>query len=278
MRKTKKIKIFFSILGILVVFVLIFNQAIIKLRTNIDKLFLPIQTKVYVASLKISEIKNTIFLYKDIIKENDALKKENGELKYLNETYKEILEENKRLVDLLGIKENEKIKKDLKFARVIFQNINNINKKFYINLGSKDNIEKDMVVTYKAYLVGRVTEVFENYSLVTMLTDSRTKISVKTENGVLGLTQGNENDDGTMYSTPSTFEENLQEGQEIFTSGISDIYPEGIKIGRILKIDKMGNNIFKSIIVEPNFKSEELREVMIYKKDNIFEKNNRVKK
>lgn len=271
MKKTNKVKIYSTILAILVVFILIFNQVLLKLKSNIDRIFIPIQAKIYTNASKIGDAKNIFFQYKNLIKENDELKKEIAELKYQNDTYKDILEENKRLTELLKVKENEKIKSNLKFARVIFQNSSNLNRKFYINLGLNDEIEKDMIVMSNNYLVGRVTEVYSTYSMVTMITDSRTTISVRTEDDILGLLQGNENADGTMYFNPSASEENLKENQEVYTSGISDIYPAGIKVGKILKIDGAENNIFKRIKIEAGFKSEDLREVMLYKRNNILQ-------
>lgn len=281
MKKESKIKIFFMIFLVLVVFSLIFNRFLIEIKQFLDRTFLPIQSKIYTASESITEKAKVVFSYKDILAENEKLKKENMELKLLNSANEVIQKENERLVELLAMKETNTVIKNIKFARVVFKDINNINSKFYIDLGEADGIEKNMIAVYNNNLIGRISEVYEKNALVTMITDNNSRISVRSINNLLGIAQGNDIGENSMYFQPSTFEESLEVGDEILTSGLSEIYPEGLKIGTIEEINKSENNIFKSIKIKPEFNSKNLREVMVYKYygnlDNNKNKENKVK-
>ncbi|MCI7223263.1 rod shape-determining protein MreC [Fusobacterium sp.] len=268
MKKESKIKIFLTIFLILTVFTLIFNRFLFKVKEFLDEKFLPIQSKIYTTAGKISNTTEAAFLYKDILKENEKLKRENMELKLINSANEIILDENERLVKLLEMKETNKKIRNLKFARVAFRDINNINSKFYVDLGSNDGIERNMIVIYNDNLIGRVSEVYQKNSLVTMITDGNSRISVRSSSNLLGIAQGSDTGDNSMYFHPSTFEESLEVGEEILTSGLSEIYPEGLKLGKIEEINKSENNIFKSIKIKPEFSSKDLREVMIYKYEN----------
>ena len=272
MKRDKRIKAVATLFIILAVLILIFNRALFKIKYFLDKSFLPIQSKIYQSAEKVGGIKEAIYSYKNILEENEKLKRENMELKLINSTNEIIKEENLRLTELLEMKETNKIIKNLKFARVIFRDVNNINSKFYIDLGSQDGIERNMIVIYNDFLVGRISEVFESYSIVTMITDSKARVSVKSSNNLLGISEGSDSGKNEMYFLPSTFEESLEEGEEIITSGISDIYPEGLKVGKIEEINKSENNIFKSIKIRPEFQSKNLKEVMVYKYENDLEK------
>lgn len=272
MNREKKIKLIATLFIVLAVLILIFNRALFKLKNFLDRSFLPVQSKIYESADKVKEIKSAIYSYKNILDENEKLKKENMELKLIATINESIKEENSRLTKLLEMKETNKAVKNLKFARVIFRDANNINSKFYVDLGEKNGIEKNMIVIYNDFLVGRVSEVFENYSMVTMITDSKARISVKSSNNLLGIAEGSDSGNAEMYFQPSTFEENLEIDEEIITSGISDIYPEGLRVGKIQEIDKSENNIFKSIKIKPEFESKDLKEVMIYKYENDLEK------
>lgn len=272
MNREKKIKLMATLFIVLAVLILIFNRALFKLKNFLDRSFLPVQSKIYESADKVKEIKSAIYSYKNILDENEKLKKENMELKLIATINESIKEENSRLTKLLEMKETNKAVKNLKFARVIFRDANNINSKFYVDLGEKNGIEKNMIVIYNDFLVGRVSEVFENYSMVTMITDSKARISVKSSNNLLGIAEGSDSGNAEMYFQPSTFEENLEIDEEIITSGISDIYPEGLRVGKIQEIDKSENNIFKSIKIKPEFESKDLKEVMIYKYENDLEK------
>lgn len=265
MKAKNKIKIFLTIFLILIVFSLIFNRFLFKIKDFLDEAFLPIQSKIYTTTEKITIKTEGLFSYKDILEENEKLKKENMGLKLTNSANQVIKQENERLRVLLEMKETDKIGRDLKFGRVVFKDVNNINSKFYIDLGKKDKIEKNMVVVYNDNLIGRVSEVYEENSLVTMITDSNSRISARSTTNLLGIAQGNDGGESSMYFQPSTFEESLEIGEEIYTSGLSEIYPEGLKIGEIIEINKSENNIFKSIKIRPEFNSKNLREVIVYK-------------
>lgn len=272
MKREKRMRVIAIIFSILIVFTLIFNRALVKLKNILDESLLPVQSKIYESAGKVGNIKNVIYSYKGIIEENEKLKKENMELKLLNSTNNVVLEENIRLTKLLEMKETNVAIKDLKFARVIFRDASNINSKFYVDLGLNDNIEKNMIVVYNDFLVGRISEVYTDHSMVSMITDSTTRVSVRSSSNLLGISQGSDDGKSEMFFQPSTFEETLEVGEEIITSGISDIYPEGLKIGKIIEINKSENNIFKSIKIKPEFESKDLKEVMIYKYDNDLEK------
>ena len=268
MKKESKIKILLPILAVVIVTVLIFNRLLFKLKDQMDKVALPIQSKVYNVANRAVSIKDIIFSYEDIIKENENLKKENMELKIQKERNQKIHEENERLLKLLEMKENSVYKGDLKFARVSFSDINNLNNKIFIDLGTKDGIKIDMIAVYGDYLVGKIVAVHNNYSEVELITNPISIISAKTMNNILGIARGSDEENGFLYFQPSIVEDNLKEGDEIVTSGISDIYPESIKLGKIEKIDNKENYSYKMVTIKPGFESKDLREVIIIGREN----------
>ena len=268
MKKESKIKILLPILAVIVVTVLIFNRLLFKLKDQIDKVALPIQSKVYNVANRAISIKDIIFSYEEIIAENENLKKENMELKIHKERNQKIQEENQRLLKLLEMKENSIYKGNLKFARVSFSDINNLNNKIFIDLGAEDGIKIDMITVYGDYLVGKIVAVHNNYSEVELITNPNSIISAKTMRDILGIARGSDEEDGLLYFQPSIVEDNLKEGDEIITSGISDIYPEGIKIGKIEEIDEKENYGYKRVTLKPGFESKDLRELIVIGREN----------
>ena len=268
MKKESKIKILLPILAVVIVTVLIFNRLLFKLKDQIDKVALPIQSKVYNVANRAISIKDIIFSYEEIIAENENLKKENMELKIQKERNQKILEENERLLKLLEMKENSIYKGNLKFARVSFSDINNLNNKIFIDLGAEDGIKIDMITVYGDYLVGKIVAVHNNYSEIELITNPNSIISAKTMRDILGIARGSDEEDGLLYFQPSIVEDNLKEGDEIITSGISDIYPEGIKIGKIEEIDEKENYGYKRVTLKPGFESKDLRELIVIGREN----------
>ena len=272
MKKESKIKILLPILAVIIVTVLIFNRLLFKLKDQVDKVALPIQRKVYNVANRAISLKDIIFSYEDIIAENENLKKENMELKIQKERNQKILEENERLSKLLEMKENSIYKGSLKFARVSFSDINNLNNKIFIDLGKKDGIKVDMIAVYGDYLVGKIIDVYSDYSVVELITNPNSIISAKTEADILGIARGSDEEDGLLYFQPSIVEDNLKEGEEIVTSGVSNIFPEGIKIGKIENIDDKENYSYKRITIKPPFESKDLKELIVIGHENTINK------
>ena len=199
---------------------------------------------------------------------NENLKKENMALKLGKIRDEKIYEENERLLKLLAMKENNLYKGELKFARVSFSDINNLNNKVYIDLGEEDNIKVNMIAVYGDSLVGKVSKVYDNYSELELITNPNSIVSAKTEDDVLGIVRGSDEENGLLYFQPSVYEDNLTVGDEIFTSGVSDIYPEGIKIGKIEKVNDKENYAYKMIILKPDFENRDLKELIIIGREN----------
>lgn len=272
MKKESKIKILLPILAVIIVTVLIFNRLLFKLKDQVDKVVLPIQSKVYNVANRAISLKDIIFSYEDIIAENENLKKENMELKIQKERNQKILEENERLSKLLEMKENTIYKGSLKFARVSFSDISNLNNKIFIDLGKKDGIKVDMIAVYGDYLVGKIIDVDSDYSIVELITNPNFVISAKTEADILGIARGSDEEDGLLYFQPSIVEDTLKKGEEIVTSGVSNIFPEGIKIGKIENIDDKENYNYKKITIKPAFESKDLKELIVIGHENIVNK------
>ena len=272
MKKESKIKILLPILAVIIVTVLIFNRLLFKLKDQVDKVALPIQSKVYNVANRAISLKDIIFSYEDIIAENENLKKENMELKIQKERNQKILEENERLSKLLEMKENTIYKGSLKFARVSFSDISNLNNKIFIDLGEKDGIKVDMIAVYGDYLVGKIIDVDSDYSIVELITNPNFVISAKTEADILGIARGSDEEDGLLYFQPSIVEDTLKKGEEIVTSGVSNIFPEGIKIGKIENIDDKENYNYKKITIKPAFESKDLKELIVIGHENTVNK------
>ena len=112
-------------------------------------------------------------------------------------------------------------------------------------------------------LVGKISKVYRDYSVVDLITNPKSMVSSKTTEDVLGVTRGSDEENGLLYFQASIFDERITVGDEVITSGISNIYPEGLKIGKVLRIDEKENYAYKTIKMEPGFKTKDLRELVI---------------
>lgn len=313
MKKTNKTKIILPILVVVVVLMLIFNKFLFQLKEGMDRATLPTQSKIYSFGQRILNIKNVIFHQDNIVEENQKLKEENMQLRLDSLRTDKIEEENERLLKLLEMKESKAYRDVIKFTRVIFSDANDINNRLYIDLGEKDGIRVDMIAVYGDYLVGKVSKTFDTYSVVDLISNPNSMVSSrlikeveKVENkennkeanvpeeplglqneeqvthkvgekikiNILGVARGSDEEDGLLYFQPSIYDNNITVGDEVYTSGLSNIYPEGIKIGKIEDINKKENYAYKTIKLRPGFESKDLRELIIINHRNNQANNN----
>ena len=259
-RLSIKKKIGVVILIIVLLFVL-FNGAINSGVDIVSHLIFPVQRKIYEVGDFFKETSEAVVSYKAVLEENRELKYEQVKFDTILAYNKKLSEENDRLREILKMKDEDKL--NIKVAKVNFRNPNNLYERFYINLGKNDEIKKDFIILAGKNLIGKVGKVYDDYSVVDMITGDNYNISSLTENGTLGIIRGSDEGDGTLYFEANTFEENIEVGESIYTSGISDIYPKGIYIGKVSSVSESGVEVLKSIKVESEVDVINLAEVLV---------------
>jgi len=145
---------------------------------------------------------------------------------------------------------------------------NSVNKQFnYITLnkGSRHGIKQDMGIINADGVVGVITNVSQNYSTGLSLLNKRLLIPAKiTKNNYFGSLVW----DGDHYNTADLkeipFHVIVNVGDSVVTSGYSNIFPDGIMIGKITKYDAISGTNFYDIKVElsTNFKTLKYVEVV----------------
>ena len=150
---------------------------------------------------------------------------------------------------------------------------NNWDETITINKGTKDGIEPNMVVIVDDGLVGHVSICDDNSSKVVLITDVTSTISsrvVSTREEALIKGSNMLKNDNELYACdfPSNFE--FKSGDEVETSGMGGIYPKGIKIGKITRIDQKPNPIENQAIIKAsvNFSKLETVAIIISKIEN----------
>ncbi|HOK57067.1 MAG TPA: rod shape-determining protein MreC [bacterium] len=176
--------------------------------------------------------------------------------------YDEIIQENRRLREFLSLKE-KKILSNFKVAEVIALKPYIFPAEIIIDKGKKDGIaENNLVLTRDIFLIGRVVEVNNSYSRVISIFNKKTKISaIVSSTKEIGVLEGGYAPFLLMKYIP--YDSKVKIGDEIYTSGFSEYYHSGIKIGKIVKISKDTNSLFLKIFVKPYISSYDFKEVII---------------
>ncbi|MGD9347028.1 MAG: rod shape-determining protein MreC [Candidatus Aminicenantes bacterium] len=194
--------------------------------------------------------------------ENEELRQEIFSLSQKNRILRNALEHYKNeneIEALLG-----EMYPNILHARVIGIDASNTFKSVMINRGALDGIEKNMVVLDKyGNLVGRVIgPIAFKEARVQLITDNDCGVSVFTEKDkVLGILSGDGKGSCVLEHIVST-DENVTEGENLYTTGFDSIFPPGINVGRITSITPT-SDLFKEILVRPYFEFRHLDQLAV---------------
>jgi len=193
--------------------------------------------------------------------ENTALKKRVGELMLERETYREAMLENKRLKELLGLRESHK--NYVASARVIARGLDNWTHTFLIDKGSGDGIAKDMAAITPRGLAGKVTSSSGRYAYLLAVNDINFSASVRLQGSrTEGVLSGTGDRRCVLKYVP--FEDGVKTGEIVITSGLDMLFPEGVPVGYVSKVDKQkGEGNFQYIEVQPFQDIAKMEEVVI---------------
>ncbi len=152
-------------------------------------------------------------------------------------------------------------------ARIIARDSGNWFHSFTINKGSDDGLKIDMNVIAGGGLVGRIVDIGANWAKVNAIINDNSNVSGMTlaSSDILMVTGSLElMEDGVIgFEQLIDSVGNVQIGDKVVTSSISDKYLPSILIGYITEINQDSNNITKSGRITPAVDFEHLEEVLV---------------
>ena len=205
------------------------------------------------------------------------LNEENADLK---QQIAELMTENKRLA--MYETENEHLSALLRIAQkypeytsqgtsVIAKNPGVWYDGFTIDKGTKDNLSANMVLIAPEGLVGKVLESGITFSKAQSILDSRSSVpAMSLRTGDLGVVKGDYTllHSGLCKMEYIDAEAEIMVGDEIITSHLSDIYPAGISIGKVLEIETDTNGLTKYAVISPYVDLKHLDTMLVIDKNN----------
>jgi rod shape-determining protein MreC len=148
--------------------------------------------------------------------------------------------ENERLRELMGFLvafPREELAQIVP-ARVIGMPGGRVVEGMKIDKGLKDSLEVDMPIVVPSGLVGKIASVFPDYSLVEPLTSASSGVSVITERGrVRGVVKPRFGGASRLVTWEIDYVQarsDVVPGDLVVTSGLGDVYPPGITVGRVV--------------------------------------------
>ena len=199
----------------------------------------------------------------NLSKENTILKKENAKLKLEVDLTKEYAIENERLKKLLFFENQWDY--PIVLTQIIGHNPGPYMTTVVVNSGIADSIFYGMPVFTTNGLVGKVSKVHSGHSMVQLLSDPNSRTSVISQRS---REQGTvfSRDNAEMQIQISSYAD-LITGDTLVTSGLGGIYPKGIPVGVVTKLEKSNSEVLSYGSIELLQHIESLEEAFIIQKN-----------
>ncbi len=188
-----------------------------------------------------SNLKETAYAFDGILKgkhlkeENENLKKQLSENKSIQAENDLLKKENQELYQLL------KLNKEAYGNNVVNAQVKKVNTvadfSLTVDKGTHSGVKAGDICVWGKAIVGRVTESFDDFSVVTPITAPNSTVGIINSKGDAGVISGNLSLCNKNMCEISFFSDTAKvENHEIIvTSGLSDIYPKGLTVGKIEK-------------------------------------------
>jgi len=232
----------------------------------ITAVFSPIKHGVVFVDRGIGVFWNNYFSFKDSRLDNERLNMEILALRqenlFLKNTLKKYINE-KTIVEKV-----REFHSNFFIASVVGVDLNNYYKTIIINRGTLDRVKKNMVVLDRhGYLVGRIIKPLSfKESRVQLITDDDIGLGVFAETGTpFGILAGDGNGQCLLKYILKT-NQDIQFGQDVFTSGQDGVFPRNIPVGRIVSVDEV-DSLFKVVRVKPFFQFKDLDHLVVLRRD-----------
>lgn len=178
-----------------------------------------------------------------------------------------LLLENMRLRELLGLRERAELLG--RAAEVIYEVPDPYSQKLIVDRGLVQGIVVGSPVLDDLGVVGQVSRVLPMTSEVTLLTNEGFTVAVtNARTGIFGLAFGAPKEGFSQgvgmlelrFMPPNT---DVREGDLLVTSGIDGVYPVGLPVARVSRVEYSVSSMFMRIWCEPVARIHNTRYVMI---------------
>ena len=198
----------------------------------------------------------------NVQKENETLAEEVKRLRSEVIYLKENISTTDRLTELL--KPGDSYVEKQVVASIIAKDPANWYEALVINKGEKEGVEPGMGVITAGGVIGRVVKTAPDYSRVLLMSDRSSAVAgVIQRTGYEGIVEGQHG--RTLRLNYIMSDADVQNGDIIITSGTDGVFPRGIMIGRVNRVEKPQNRLFQTVELMPEADLSREREVLVIK-------------
>jgi rod shape-determining protein MreC len=231
------------------------------LRAALSVVAYPIQQAALAPVVAITNLKDFFTTNAELQRENEALREDRLKAAKDLLTLEALQSENERLRALFDAK--QRAGTDSQLAEIVYTGRDPFTRKVIVNRGDAQGVKVGQAVIDAQGVVGQVTRVYPLLSEVTLLTHKDHAIPVQiVRNGMRGVAYGS-GDGATLDLRHMATNAEVQDGDRLVTSGLDSIYPPGLPVATVSKVERTAGFAFARIVLAPAAGIEQHRQLLI---------------
>ncbi|MDY3974797.1 MAG: rod shape-determining protein MreC [Veillonella caviae] len=198
-------------------------------------------------------------------KEMDQLRNEKAALEQKVVNYDEVVAENIRLRQLVAF-ETSHPQFDMVAAAVVTRDFGTWTNTFTIDRGKEEGLDVNMAVVIPGGVVGFISDVYPHSARVQTILDPRTSIGVivqRPESRVASVVKGNGSNPNEPLLVNVARDGDVLTGDTLITSGYGGVYPKGLLVGHVARIDNDSEGFVKNAVVQLSADLSNVEEVFV---------------
>ncbi|MFO1363048.1 MAG: rod shape-determining protein MreC [Burkholderiales bacterium] len=169
--------------------------------------------------------------------------------------------ENEGLRRLLAAK--EQLPGDAIFAEIVYAGRDPFSRKVIIDRGAQNGVQPGQPVVDANGVLGQVTRVQPLLAEVTLIVDKDHAIPVQVvRNGLRGVVFGS-GDGSTLELRHMASNAEVEVGDLLVTSGLDGLYPRGLPVARVAKVERDSAYAFAKIVGQPVAGTTQHQQVLV---------------
>jgi len=194
--------------------------------------------------------------------EDEALQKQRIELAQLSTHAAQLGTENAQLKRLLGVFD-KLVAQPSVVVEVLYEPANAFNRRLVFNKGSNAGIAPGMPVIDEGGVVGQIVRVTPMTSEAAVLTDEVVSIPVQLLRNGLRLIAFGSNTPGKVEVRYFASDADIRDGDVMVTSGVGGVFPPGLSVARVDKVDRDSTSGFARAEGQPSSHPERYRHFLV---------------
>lgn len=228
--------VFFSVLSLLLLFVDARYRYLESTRSALSVLVSPVQKLATMPGALWHQAGEFFVTQHSLLEENGMLHRQHeGDAARLSQLQALQLE-NRQLRTLLDLPQRSEFSAIA--AEIVYAERDVFKRKVLVDKGADAKVQPGQVVMDDQGIVGQVTRVYPWMSEVTLITEKDHAVPVQVQRNGLRTIVFGAGDTSTLSLRYMPISSDIQNGDLLVTSGIDGLYPQGIPVAKVVKIER----------------------------------------